>query len=390
MVLDKAHLKRSRRILNGHLWIFSNEIAENLKNFVPGSQVQVYDHRGTFLGQGYINPSSLISVRLLSRDRDPVDREFFKKRILSAVRLRSDLIGDRDACRIIFSEGDYLPGLIVDKYGSCVVIQFLTAGMDALRETIVGLIDEVLRPETIVLRNDSRSRLLEGLPLYKETVKGTLDVLPVIRDDGMIFEVDPLEGQKTGFFLDQVENRKAFKNIAGPGRGLDLFCYTGAWSLSLASGGARVTGIDVSERAVDQATKNAERNALQDRAQFIKYDVFDYLKKEVHSGKADYDFIVCDPPAFVKSASKVREAVRAYTDLNAACMRLIRPGGLLSSSSCSYHMKKEMFLEMLLSAAKDAGRSLRLVAMRSQAMDHPVLLAMPETEYLKCAFLVVD
>lgn len=388
--MQKVHLKRSRRILHGHLWIFSNEINENLKTFVPGSIVGVSDHRNTFLGTGYINPNSLIAVRLLSRERTVIDREFLRQKILNAVLLREKLIGSPDACRLIFSEGDYLPGLIVDKYLGSVVVQITTAGMEALKDIVLELLVEILEPDTVILRNDGRSRLPEGLTLYKEIIRGDPGRRPVINEDGIKLEIDSFEGQKTGFFLDQKENRKAFKNIVKSGRGLDLFCYTGAWSLSLASSGAEVTGIDVSEKAVGQAQKNAEMNGLQDRTRFISHDVFDYLKREIQAGSGPYDFMVCDPPAFVKSAAKVKEAVRAYTDLNAACMRLLRPGGLLATSSCSYHLKKEMFLDMLLAAARDAGRSLRLLSLRSQAMDHPVLLAMPETEYLKCAFLVVD
>ena len=391
MVLNQpVHLKRSRRLLHGHLWIFSNEIHENLKTYTPGCIVGVYDHRNTFLGTGYINPNSLIAVRLLSHERAVIDKEFLRRKILNAVRLREKLIGSQDACRLIFSEGDYLPGLIVDKYLGSIVVQITTAGMEAMKAIILELLVEVLQPDTVILRNDGRSRLLEGLTLYKEIVMGEPGTRPVINEDGIKLEIDSFEGQKTGFFLDQRENRGAFKKIAGTGRGLDLFCYNGAWSLALALSGAEMTGVDVSERSVVEARKNAELNGLQDRARFVSRDVFDYLKQELQERSGRYDFIVCDPPAFVKTAAKIKEAVRAYTDLNASCMRLIRPGGLLATSSCSYHLKKDMFIDMLLAAARDARRSLRLISLRSQAMDHPVLLAMPETEYLKCAFLVVD
>ncbi|MHB8880802.1 MAG: class I SAM-dependent rRNA methyltransferase [Thermodesulfovibrionales bacterium] len=388
--MQTIHLKRSRRILNGHLWIFSNEISENLRQFTPGEPVEVLDQKNTFLGTGYINPNSLIAVRLLARERVTPDREFFRHRLLGAVRFRERLVGDTEVCRMVFSEADHLPGLIVDRYGECIVVQLSTAGMEALKETILSLLDEILRPGTIVLRNDGRSRLLEGLSLYKEVIKGDPEKLPPIRENGILFTIDPLGGQKTGFFLDQRENRKAFSELVKDGTGLDLFCYNGAWSLALAAAGAVVTGIDSSEKAVEQAMKNAALNGLQGRAGFLVHDVFEYLRQKGPAGSTGYDFIVCDPPAFVKSAGKIKEAVRAYTDLNAASMRMLKPGGLLATSSCSYHMKKEMFVEMLLAAAKDAGRSLRLISLRSQAMDHPVLLAMPETEYLKCAFLVVD
>ncbi|MGC2063512.1 MAG: class I SAM-dependent rRNA methyltransferase [Thermodesulfovibrionales bacterium] len=388
--MQKVHLKRSRRILHGHLWVFSNEIEENLRDFAPGSLVQIFDRKETLIGSGYINPNSLIAVRVLTRENIPIDRTFFSNSLKRAIDLRGNILTDAAHCRLVFSEADYLPGLIVDRYESCIVVQLLTAGMEAQKDLILGLLDEILNPETIVVRNDSRSRLLEGLPQYKELHKGGLEPLPVIDEDGVRFTVDPMEGQKTGFFLDQRENRSAFAKIVKHGSGLDLFCHTGSWSLRLAaSGKVRVTGVDSSERAVRQAEQNAAMNNLQEKAGFVISDVFDFLRRQGEAGAA-YDFIVCDPPAFVKSASKIREAVRAYTDLNAACMRLLKPGGLLATSSCSYHLKKDMFIDLLLVAAQASGRSLRLLTLRSQAMDHPVLLAMPETEYLKCAFLVVD
>ncbi|MBA4371893.1 MAG: rRNA large subunit methyltransferase I [Thermodesulfovibrio sp.] len=388
--MQKAHLKRSRRILHGHLWVFSNEIEENLRDFAPGSPVQIFDRKDTFIGSGYINPKSLIAVRVLTRENIPLDRAFFSNSLRRAIELRRRILGDAAHCRLVFSEADYLPGLIVDRYGSCLVVQLLTAGMEQQKDHILDLLDELLSPETIVVRNDSRSRLLEGLPQYKELRKGSLEHLPVIDEGGVRFTVDPMEGQKTGFFLDQRENRAAFSKLVKQGRGLDLFCHTGSWSLTLAAAGnIRVTGVDSSERAIRQAEQNAAMNNLQEKAGFVISDVFDFLKKQEETG-AVYDFIVCDPPAFVKSASKVKEAVRAYTELNAACLRLLKPGGLLATSSCSYHLQKGMFMELLLAAAHASGRSLRLLSLRSQAMDHPVLLAMPETEYLKCAFLVVD
>lgn len=388
--MQKVHLKRSRRVLHGHLWIFSNEIEESLREYAPGSLVQIFDRKDTFIGSGYINPKSLIAVRVLTRENIPLDRNFFRHRLRQAIELRQRTLGEAGACRLVFSEADYLPGLMVDRYGACLVVQLLTAGMEAQKELILDLLDELLSPETIVLRNDSRSRLLEGLPQYRELHKGNLEQLPVLDDRGVRFTVDPMEGQKTGFFLDQRENRSAFAGLVKQGRGLDLFCHTGSWSLILAAAGElQVTGVDSSERAIRQAEANAALNKLQDKAGFVVSDVFDFLKRQ-ESAQALYDFIVCDPPAFVKSAGKIKEAVRAYTDLNAACMRLLRPGGLLATSSCSYHLQKELFVELLLAAAHISGRSLRLLALRSQAMDHPVLLAMPETEYLKCAFLVVD
>lgn len=388
--LKKIHVKRTKRVLAGHLWIFSNELLESPAGYEAGSLVSVYDMKDNFLGTGYINPASLISVRLLTREQEEVDRDFFMRRITGALEMRRRLSVAADAGRLVFSEGDYLPGLVADRYGSCLVLQFLTAGMEALKDVIISIFDEIINTEVIIVRNDSRSRLLEGLPLYKEIAKGLPEPPPVISEDGVLFEVDAYEGQKTGFFLDQRENRSAFARLIKEGRGLDLFCYTGGWALRLAAAGAHVTGVDESERAVKQSERNAELNGLSGRAVFVREDVFSFLKNELAEGGGRYDFIVLDPPAFVKSSSKVKEAVKAYRRLNELCMRLLRPGGLLATSSCSYHLGREMFLDMLRAAGKESGRGLRMLALGSQGRDHPVLLSMPETEYLKCAFLVVD
>jgi len=387
--LKIVHLKRTKRVLAGHLWVFSNEIAEHLGDFEPGEVVEVRDTRETFLGMGYINPNSLISVRLLAREAVPIDRDFLRARIEAAVGLRERFFKDRDAVRLIYSEGDYLPGLIVDRYASCLSVQILTQGMERMKEMVIGLLDRLLEPEQIVIKNESRSRTLEGLPLYREVVKGGGLPHPVIHEGGISLEVDPVEGQKTGFFLDQKENRRVFGGMVAAGEGLDLFCYTGAWSLTAAFAGASVTGVDESKRAVGQARRNSELNGLSGRTGFIASDVFTFLR-ELKGREGAHDFIVLDPPAFVKSASRLKEAVKAYRELNGICMRLLKPGGLLVTSSCSYHLDRAMFLEMLRDAGRDAGRRLRLLELRSQDRDHPVLLSMPETEYLKCAFLMVD
>jgi 23S rRNA (cytosine1962-C5)-methyltransferase len=388
--MQKVHLTRTKRIAAGHLWVFSNELHENPREYIPGSLVEVYDMKENFLGIGYINPKSLISIRILSRERVSADSDFLRRRIKDAFGLRKKLVGMEDAYRVIYSEGDYLPGLIVDKYGSCLVLQFLTLGMELLKDMIIGILDEIVKPDLIVLRNDSRIRDLEGLPRYKEVVKGDLEALPCINENGVAFEVNPLEGQKTGFFLDQRENRKSLSEIIKEGRGLDLFCYSGAWALTLANSGAEVTGVDESSRAIQWAERNAELNGLQEKVKFVTEDVFSFVKNELRRNDRRYDFIVLDPPAFVKSAARLKEAVKAYRSLNEMSMRLIKPGGILATSSCSYHLERDLFLDMLVSAGKNACRNLRMISLRSQGRDHPVVLAMPETEYLKCAFLLVD
>lgn len=387
--MEKIKLKKTKRLLGGHLWVFSNELGVSPKGYTPGALVELYGPRDEFLGIGYINPNSLIAVRLLTREREGIDLDFFKQRISRALRLRERFIKGRDAYRAVYSESDGLPGLIIDKYGpDTIVSQFLTAGMEAQKDLIIGAIKEFFDPGLFVLRNDSRVRELEGLSLYKEVLKGNAEQLPIISEHGLKLEVNPLEGQKTGFFLDQAENRLAFSELVESGTGLDLFSYSGAWALELASKAARITCVDESEKALEQAKKNAALNGFEDRMEFKRGNVFDFLKEEIAS-KRTYDFIVLDPPAFVKSAKKIKEAVKAYSTLNTQAITLLKPGGLLATSSCSYHMHRELFIEMLREAGERAGRGLRMLALRGQAMDHPVLLSMPETEYLKCAFLLV-
>jgi len=388
--MNNVKLRTTKRLLSGHLWVFSNELVGSPKGFSPGEAVEVHGPKDEFLGVGYINPQSLIAVRILTREKEEIGRDFFRRRIVDALHMRERFLKNKNAYRAVYSEGDFLPGLIVDKFDGALSVQFLTAGIEAQKDTLISILDEVFDPGLIVLRNDSRVRTLEGLPLYKEVVKGTLESLPLINEDGVRFEANPYEGQKTGFFLDQAENRAALKELINGGEGLDLFSYSGAWAMHLASKGARVACVDESERALNEGRRNAELNGLSERIHFLKSDVFLFLEKELAQKKGAYDFIVLDPPAFVKSARKLKEAVKAYRTLNARCMGLLRRGGLLATSSCSYHLSREMFLDMLRAAAKDAGRGARLLALRSQGRDHPVLLSMPETEYLKCAFLIID
>ncbi|MBW7956435.1 MAG: class I SAM-dependent rRNA methyltransferase [Deltaproteobacteria bacterium] len=386
--MEIAAVNRITRILGGHLWVFSNELFTSPKNFTPGSLVELTDRKGNFLGIGYVNPQSLISIRILTRKREEIDLQFFKRRIEAALDYRKRVIGEKSSFRAVYSESDFLPGLIVDKYGDCLSLQFLTLGMEAISGMVIEALEEVYKPSSIVLRNDSSIRSLEGLPLEKKVLKGSIDPLPRLEEDGAVLEVDPMSGQKTGFFLDQAENRRSFASFATEGDGLDLFCYTGAWSISLAGSGMRMRGVDSSDYAIGQARRNAALSGLTERCEFIKADVFEFMKEEAEAQKR-YDCIVLDPPAFVKSKARTAEGLKAYTDTNAACMRLLRPGGLFATSSCSYHVDRAMFLEMLRAAGKKAGRQARIIEIRSQAKDHPVSLAVPETEYLKCVLMEV-
>ncbi|MBI5237279.1 MAG: class I SAM-dependent rRNA methyltransferase [Deltaproteobacteria bacterium] len=385
--MEIAVIKKPSRILSGHLWVFSNELAQSPKRFEPGSLVELQDRFGEFMGIAYINPHSLIAARILSRRKEEINGGFFKKRILEALEYRKPFLTEGAGFRAVFSEGDLLPGLIVDKYADCLSVQFLTLGMDRFSDTIIKVLDEIFEPKVIVLRNDGSMRTLEGLLLEKKLVKGRLDSLPVIREGKAVFEVDPLGGQKTGFFLDQSENRLAFSGMATGKTGLDLFCHTGAWTIGMALNGCEaVTAVDSSDTALKQARKNAELNKVSERCSFVKDDVNRFVEGELSSERL-YDCITLDPPAFVKSRASVSVGRRAYRKINGSCMRLLKKGGLLATSSCSYHIDREEFLEILRSAAKDAGRAFRLVEARAQAKDHPVNLSHPESGYLKCMIL---
>lgn len=384
--MDRVILKRTSRLLKGHLWIFSNELSVSPKRFEPGSIVKVYDSRESFLGIGYINPNSLISIRLLTKKEEPIDADFFRKKIIDAIDYRKKFLGFKDSFRVIYSEGDFLPGLIVDKYSDCLVIQILTLGIEKFQDILINILDDVFSPATIVLRNDSPVRILEGLPLFKKIIKGSLETFPVIQEIDVSFEVDPLKGQKTGFFLDQRENRIALRNYIKGGIGLDLFCYTGAWGIHLAKSGAFVKCVDESESALSMAERNIKINNLVGSCELIKEDVFGFLKKEREKENL-YDFIVLDPPAFVKSKTRIKEALRGYKEINTLAMGLVKKGGIIATSSCSYHIDKEMFLEMLVDAARDSKRNARIIEYRTQGKDHPILLPVRETEYLKCIFL---
>ena len=362
--MEKVFLKRTSRVLSGHLWIFSNELVSSPRQHEQGSIVEVYDSKGMFIGTGYINPNSLISVRLLTRQREEINVDFFRKRIADALHYRRFFLSEGSG-RLVYSEGDFLPGLIVDRYDRCLVVQILTAGMERQKDLLLGLLDEMLLPEMIVLKNDNQNRALEGLALEKIVVKGDPEASVSIREGQIHCEVSPLSGQKTGFFLDQRENRTAFSSLISGGKGLDLFCYSGAWGLHLARRGGHVTFVDSSDTAIRQTKRNVELNALSDRCAFIKADVFNFLKRESDSGNL-YDFVVLDPPAFVKSKSKLKEGLRGYREINAMAMSIIKDGGLLATSSCSHHVDRAAFLDVLQHAARDAGKNARIVEFRSR------------------------
>ncbi len=382
----KLKHKEERRILRGHPWVFSNELERMTNEYGPGEIVDVLDSAGRFIGRGYINPRTLIAVRILTRDREEIDIDFFRKRISSARALRTGL-GFGDSFRAVFSEGDGLPGLIVDKYADTLVIQSSTAGMDRLLDDILAALRSEYAPAAMVLRNDTSSREIEGLARETRIVHGDIAGPVLIEESGIKYRVDVLEGQKTGFFFDQRENRLALREYVNGRRTLDCFCYVGAWALSAARFGAsEVIGIDSSAAAVSLAAENATLNGLS--AQFRKADVFDELR--AYDKHERFECVVLDPPAFVKSRAKVREALKGYKEINLRAMKLLAPGGTLVTCSCSHHIDQELFREMLIDAAYSAGRQARLLEMRSQSRDHPILLAARETQYLKCAILMVE
>jgi 23S rRNA (cytosine1962-C5)-methyltransferase len=387
--MKTVHLKHKedRRITRGHPWVFSNELRELPRELVSGELVDVHDASGKFIGRGYINPHSLIAVRILTRIQEEINVDFIRRRISTARELRTRL-GFGESYRAVYSEGDGMPGLIVDKYANTIVIQSLTAGIDRLLDVISSVLREIFSPEAIVLRNDSGSRVLEGLPLEKRVIEGSISGPVTIEESGIVYRVDVLEGQKTGFFFDQRENRLALKDYVGGQRVLDCFCYVGAWSLSAAQFGAsEVTGLDSSEKAISLASENAERNGL--GAKFRTADVFDELRM-LEKKRERFGCIILDPPAFVKSRAKVREALKGYKEINLRAMKLLEAGGTLVTCSCSHHINQDLFREMLIDAAFSAGRQAQLREMRSQARDHPVLLAVRETQYLKCAILAIE
>ena len=379
--------KEERRIMRGHPWVFSNELQAMPAGLAPGEVVDVLDYAGRFLGRGYVNPHTLIAVRILTRTQEEINAGFFRDRIARAHALRT-LLGFGDSFRALFSEGDGLPGLIVDKYAGTLVVQASTAGIERQLDAIIAALIDEYAPDTIVLRNDMSSRTLEGLMPETRVVRGAITGLVTFEESGLRYAVDVLEGQKTGFFFDQRENRQALKDLVRGRRTLDCFCYVGAWALSAARFGAsEVIGVDSSQKAVDQAAANAVLNGLS--AQFVKADVFDELRR-LEKERERFGCIILDPPAFVKSRAKVREALKGYKEINLRAMKILDPGGVLVTCSCSHHIDEDLFREMLIDAADSAGRQVRLLEMRSQARDHPVLLAARETQYLKCAVLVVD
>ena len=385
--IKKGH---ERRILRGHPWVFSNELAAGLTGFEPGQLVRVYVEKGRFVGIGYINPHSLIAVRLLRRTRGTIDKEFLQAKLNAAIELRHRVYPDEEAVRLVFSESDCLPGLLVDRYGDHLVVQITTAGMEELFPLIRPLLEEKLNPACIVARNDVHFRKLEGLDQKVEVLLGDPDPGLTVTYEGLKLAVDLMGGQKTGLFLDQRENQRTLLSGLARGEVLDCFCYQGVWGLlALQAGAEKVTGVDSSQNALDYAAQNALANDMAERTEWIKGDVIDLLKGFRSSGKV-FDVVVLDPPSYAKNRKHVKAGLRGYLDLNRKAMEVVAPGGILITCSCSYHVDLETFTDTVGHAAGLVSRHVRVLGRGGQSRDHHPLITAPETDYLKCLALQID
>ena len=369
-----------QRVRAGHLWIYRSDIA-NAVSVPGGSIVRVRDARGRYIGRALYSDRSEISLRLLTLQDEEIDREWWRRRLRAAARRRTAIAADSNAYRLVYSEGDLLPSLIVDLYKDVLVMQTLSQGTESVKEMLVELLSEEFSPRAIVERNDVRVRELEGLEMRTGVVYGDApDELEIVQH-GVRFLVAPLGGQKTGSFLDQRENRLAARALAH-GRALDCFTFNGAFALHLAPVCESVLGLDISAEAVATARRNALLNEARN-IEFREANVFDALREMEAAGER-FDTIVLDPPAFAKNRASVRAAARGYKEINLRALKLLNPDGVLVTCTCSYHMTEKMFLELIAEAATDARRRLQLVEKRMQARDHPVLSGVPETYYLKC------
>jgi len=375
---------RDKRLKRGHPWVFSNEITQIEGKPEVGEVVRVCRMDGSFLGVGLYHSHSLIAVRMLSREDRVIDRSFFRERLIQSIRSRTLVYPEADAMRLVHSESDGLPGLIIDKFNKAVSIQVNSAGMEGFIDVIADLIQELLDPEVIVLRNDSGLRHLEGLEQKQHVLSGDPDkVIQLIHEDSVVYEMNALLGQKTGFYLDQRENRSHLARFVNEGDHVfDAFCNEGGFALHAARAGAgRVVAADQSLDALQRAKKNAHLNKVDHVIDFVHAD----LMKDLNNILANntFDVINLDPPNFTRSKKNVGTARQAYRKLHQAAIEHLKPGGILATASCSHHISEETFLESVLLAAERSGKALKIVFRGSHPFDHPVLLGMPETEYLK-------
>ncbi len=378
----------SDRVAGGHPWVFANELGDHDGHAQPGDIVDLHSYNGSFVGRGYFNPASQIRVRLLTRDADEtINAAFFKRSIQKAWDYRRRL-GYVENCRLVFGEADGLPALIIDKFGNYFSLQTLALGIDRWKDAIVQALEEIFSPEGIYERNDVPVRELEGLPQQKGFLITPFDPNIIIQENGLRFHVDLENGQKTGYFLDQQDNRRAIQRIVKDADVLGAFTYTGTFEIHAAHYGAKsVLGLDISEQAVAQANRNAALNNVTDRCRFEALNAFDVLKQWGREGRS-YDVVMLDPPAFTKSRDSIQKAASGYKEINLRGIKLVRPGGFLVTSSCTNLVPPEMFLKIIAEAAKDARRSLRQVCFQSASADHPIVWNIASTHYLK--FLIVQ
>ncbi|MCC6289307.1 MAG: class I SAM-dependent rRNA methyltransferase [Chitinophagaceae bacterium] len=386
----KVYLKQkiSNRILNGHPWIFNNEVKTIEGDAQGGETAEVYTHDKKFIGKGYINPKSQIIVRLLTRNKqEEINEAFFYHRLAEAWKYRQQ-IGYVENCRLIFGEADQMPQLIIDKFNDYFVIQTLALGIDVWKPAIVKALQKIFSPKGIYERNDVPVRELEGLAQQKNFLSEPFDTNITINENGLKFYVDIMNGQKTGYFLDQQDNRKAIQHIVKGADVLGAFCYTGTFEIHAAHYGAKsVLGLDISENACTQATKNAALNGYDKICRFQCINAFDALKAWAKEGK-QYDVVMLDPPSFTKTRENIQKAITGYKEINLRGMKLVKPGGFLVTSSCTNLVQPELFLEIIGMAAKDARRKLRQVTFQAQSSDHPIIPGMENTNYLK--FLIAQ
>jgi 23S rRNA (cytosine1962-C5)-methyltransferase len=375
----------AERVRHGHLWIYRTDVRETA-GAAAGSVVFVRDERGRFVGQALYSSRSEIALRLLTTREEPIDREWWRARLRAAAARRAGLAQEAGAFRLVYSEGDLLPSLIVDRYGEVLVVQTLSQGTDALKGMLTKLLVEEFAPRSIVERNDVRVRALEGLELSAGLLYGEEPGEIEVTQHGTRFRVAPLGGQKTGAFLDQRENYSAARRYAR-GRALDCFTFNGGFALSIAPACERVLGLDVSTEAVEAARANAALNEAAN-VEFRAANVFDALR-ELEAAGERYQTVVLDPPAFAKNRASIAAAARGYKEINLRALKLLEAGGTLITCTCSYHMSEQHFLEVVAEAAADARRRVQLIERRTQASDHPVLVGVPETFYLKCIILRV-
>jgi 23S rRNA (cytosine1962-C5)-methyltransferase len=382
-----------KRLRLGHLWIFSNEIDTNrspLEQFTPGDLVQVKTFEGKLIGTAYINPQCLICARLLSRKGNlKFGINFLKERLSTALILREKLF-DKPYYRMVYGESDGLPGLVIDRFGSVLSVQITTAGIERRKDLLLTVLHELLSPTAIVLKNDNSQRQTEGLPIDSNIVYGELPDPLVIEENGAKFKIDIIDGQKTGWFYDHRSSRTKLASFAKNQRVLDLFSYTGAWSIPAALGGAaEVTCVDASESALALASENAKLNGVESKMQFVHNDVFDFLKQARQENQL-YDIIVLDPPALIKRKKDFKQGFEAYRRLNQLALQVLSKNGILISASCSFHLSVENLNEILRSSGRHIDRHLTFFSYGSQDGDHPIDPAIPETAYLKTFFCKVS